>query len=179
MEWLVTASWGDIGRVALSGVLIYATVIAANRINGLRTFAKMSGYDFAATVAIGSIVASVTLSLSTPVASGVVAVMTVVAGQRVLTVLRRRSAVKRLVDNAPLLLVHDGQVLADGMRRSGMVPDDLREKVRAAGAASMHEVAAVVLETSGDVSVIVGDAARLDPELFVGIRGSDLLSGRG
>ncbi|MBW3605091.1 MAG: DUF421 domain-containing protein [Actinobacteria bacterium] len=179
MEWLVTASWGDIGQVALSGVLIYGAVIAANRINGLRTFAKMSGYDFAATVAIGSIVASVTLSVSTPVSSGVVAVITVVGGQRVLTVLRRRSAVKRLVDNAPMLLVHDGQVLADGLRRTGIAPDDVREKVRAAGAGSMREVAAVVLETSGDVSVIVGDAGQLDPELFAGIRGSDLLSGRG
>lgn len=179
MEWLVTAGWADIGRVALSAVLIYGAVIAANRINGLRTFAKMSGYDFAATVAIGSILASVTLSLSTPVTSGVAAVIAVVAGQRLLTVLRRRSPVKRLVDNAPMLLVHDGQVLPGALRRSGMAPDDVREQVRAAGAASIREVAAMVLETSGDVSVVLGDAERLDPDLFVGIRGSDRLSGRG
>jgi uncharacterized membrane protein YcaP (DUF421 family) len=170
-----TADWPTLWRVALSGLTIYIAVIAANRLNGLRTFAKMSGYDFAATVAIGSIMASVTLTSSVAVTSGVVAVATVVGAQRALTMLRRRTVVKRVVDNAPTLLVHDGTVLHDRLRRSGMAEGDLREKVRAAGARRMDEVAAVVLETSGDVSVMLGDAVELDPDLFVGVRGADLL----
>lgn len=175
MQWLIGSSWSDVVRVAVSGLLIYMTVIAANRINGLRTFAKMSGYDFAATVAIGSILASVTLNRSVTVTSGVIAVATVVAAQRLLTILRRRSPLTRIVDNPPMLLVHDGRVLHDGLRRTGIAEGDLREKIRAAGAAGVHDVAAIVLETSGDVSVILGDAAQLDADLFVGVRGADVL----
>lgn len=171
-EWLIDSTGGELGRVAVSGLLIYAAVIVANRINGLRTFAKMSGYDFAATVAIGSILASVTLSRSDPVASGVVAVAIVVGAQRVLTVLRRRSTVKQVIDNAPMLLVLDGVVLHDHLRRAGIAGGDLREKVRAAGALGLDEVAAVVLETSGDVSVMLGDASQLDAGLFVDVRGA-------
>ena len=91
VRWLLGSGWDEAVRVAVSGVLIYVTVIAANRLNGLRTFAKMSGYDFAATVAIGSILASVTLSRSVAVSSGAIAVATVVTAQRLLTILRRRS----------------------------------------------------------------------------------------
>jgi uncharacterized membrane protein YcaP (DUF421 family) len=173
MEWITGPGWTDVAVVATSGLVIYAAVIGANRLNGLRTFAKMSGYDFAATVAIGSIMASVTLTRSTSLASGLVAVGTVVAAQRLLTALRRRRAVLRVVDNAPALLVHDGCVLTDQLRRNGIAPADLREKVRAAGATGVDEVAAVVLETSGDVSVILGDASALDSELFVDVRGGE------
>lgn len=175
MDWVTGAGWADTAVVAASGLAIYATVIAANRINGLRTFAKMSGYDFAATVAIGSILASVTLTRSTSIASGVVAVTTIVAAQRLLTVLRRRATVMSLVDNEPVLLVHGGRVLDDALRQTGITPADLREKVRAAGATGMRQVAAVVLETSGDVSVVLGDASQLDDELFAGVRGGDRL----
>lgn len=173
MDWITGPGWADAGVVAASGLAIYTAVIVANRLNGLRTFAKMSGYDFASTVAIGSILASVTLTRSTSIASGIVAVATVVVAQRILTALRRRRAVLRVVDNAPALLVHGGHVLDDELRRAGIAPADLREKVRAAGATCMGDVAAVVLETSGDVSVILGDASRLEGALFVGVRGGE------
>ena len=176
MNWLIGQDWAAAGRVAASGLVIYVVVIAANRLNGLRTFAKMSGYDFAATIAIGSIIASVTLTASTPVSSGAVAVVTVVGAQRALTWLRQRTWIKRIVDNPALLLVHDGEALDDNLRRAGIADDDLREKVRAAGAAGLHEVAAVVLETSGDVSVLLGDASRLDIGLFADVRGHERLT---
>lgn len=177
MQWLIPPDPATAAQVAASAIAIYVTVIAVNRINGLRTFAKVSGYDFAATVAIGSIIAGVTLTGTTPVTSGVVAVVSIVGAQRLLTVLRRRSPIKQIVDNPPALLVHHGTVLHDSLRRTGFAEDDLREKIRTAGAAGLHEVAAVVLETSGDVSVVLGEEAALDPWLFTGVRGEDRLPG--
>lgn len=62
-------SLGDGAMVLLSGVLILTAVIAIIRIVGLRSLSKMSSFDFVVTVAIGSIIASVTAT-STPVANG-------------------------------------------------------------------------------------------------------------
>ena len=52
--------------VLLSAICIYASIIALTRIYGVRSFSKMSGFDFAVTVAIGSIVASVFFAKDPP-----------------------------------------------------------------------------------------------------------------
>lgn len=48
----------DVGVIVLSTIGIYVAIIIFTRINGLRTFSKMSSFDFAVTVAIGSVIAS-------------------------------------------------------------------------------------------------------------------------
>ncbi|WP_420451711.1 DUF421 domain-containing protein [Ilumatobacter sp.] len=112
-------------RTPISGVLIYAAVIAAVRLNGLRTFAKMSGYDFAATVAVGSLIASVTLTKSVSVLEGIIGLVAIVGSQRVLTEIRHNRTALTAVDNQPVLVVAHGQILDDMHRESGMSIDDL------------------------------------------------------
>ena len=68
-RWLTT-SWTQAGLVALSTVAIFATVIALTRIVGLRSFSKMSSFDFAMTVAVGSVMASTATSPTTTLLNG-------------------------------------------------------------------------------------------------------------
>ena len=53
-----TTSWAALGAIAISAVAVYAAILVYTRIAGLRSFAKMSSFDFAMTVAVGSMVAS-------------------------------------------------------------------------------------------------------------------------
>lgn len=46
------ASWQIVGVIVVSTVLVYLAVIALTRLAGPRSLAKMSSFDFAATVAI-------------------------------------------------------------------------------------------------------------------------------
>ena len=54
------AGWERLAVVVISGPLVYVSVIALTRLAGVRSLAKMSSFDFAATVAVGSTVASTT-----------------------------------------------------------------------------------------------------------------------
>ena len=60
-KWLST-DWEQAGLVTLSAVVIFVVVVAVSRTLGLRTFSKMSSFDFAITIATGSIVATVAAS---------------------------------------------------------------------------------------------------------------------
>ncbi|WP_217271986.1 hypothetical protein [Sphingopyxis sp. BSNA05] len=60
-EW-TTTGWEQIALIALSAAAMYVTVILLTRLAGVRSFSKMSGFDFAVTVAIGSVLGSVILS---------------------------------------------------------------------------------------------------------------------
>jgi len=171
MNWIVDTSWASVGRTLGSGFLIYLVVVAAVRVNGLRTFAKMSGYDFAATVAIGSITGAVTITQSVPVLEGIVAVVSIVGSQRLLTEIRRRTGLEVVIDNPPVLLVAHGRILADGMKATGMNESDLNSTLRSSGISSISQVTAVVFEPTGERSVITDPIHELDPHLFEMISG--------
>ncbi len=154
-DWIWT-SWEQAGLVALSAVLMLFVVIAVIRVVGLRSLSKMSSFDFAVTVAIGSVLAS-TVATSTPVANGAVAIAALLAAQSAIAVLRRFAGFGQVVDNSPVLLMRDGQFLSDALDRSRVTRSDVVAKLREANVLQLHEVRAVVLETTGDISVLHGD----------------------
>ena len=90
---------------------------------------------------------------------------------------RLRVGAAHVVDNTPLLLMHDGQVLHEHMRDARISERDLQAKLRQAGVTRPEQVLAVVLETTGDVSVLQGDGP-VDPSLLEGVRGVPISSGR-
>ena len=89
-DWLFT-TWGTVGDVVLTAVGIYVALIVYTRLAGLRTFSKLSGFDFAMTVAIGSIVAGSVLFDGPSLLRAVVALTAIFTLQIGLAVLRQRS----------------------------------------------------------------------------------------
>ncbi|MFO8098403.1 MAG: hypothetical protein R6T83_02135 [Salinibacter sp.] len=62
IDWAWIRAAGDAPlMIVISAVALYALLILYTRPVGLRSFSKMSGFDFAITIAIGSVLASVTL----------------------------------------------------------------------------------------------------------------------
>jgi uncharacterized membrane protein YcaP (DUF421 family) len=167
------SSWPEVGTVALSTVVIFAAVIVATRIGGLRSFSKMSAFDFAMTVAVGSLIATVAVTEAS-LATGLVGLVVLYGVQVAVAILRRRTGFEHAVDNVPVLLMVDGELLEDALRRTRVTESDLRAKLREANALSYDQVRAVVLETTGDISVLHGDG-ELDPDLLRGVRGSEAL----
>jgi uncharacterized membrane protein YcaP (DUF421 family) len=167
------ASWGTIGTIVVSAVLVYAAVIVLTRLAGLRSLAKMSSFDFAATVAVGSTVASTALA-ATPLANGVVALSMLYGLQYLVATLRRRKVFRGAVDNEPMLLMARGEVIEGNLRHSRVSREELWAQLRLSGVHRREQVHAVVLETTGDMSILQGDGP-FDPELLQGVRGAERL----
>lgn len=72
MDWIYSAS-DPLLQTLAGSILIFVVIIILTRIVGLRSFAKFTAYDFAFTVAIGSIISS-TLTSSTSIAHGSIAI---------------------------------------------------------------------------------------------------------
>ena len=167
------APWTVLGAIVISAVLVYIAVIVLTRLSGVRSLAKMSSFDFAATVAVGSTVASTALG-STPLINGVVALCMLYGLQYVIATLRRRDVFHGALDNSPLLLMAGPEVLEGNLRHARLSRSELFSQLRLAGVHRRDQVRAVVMETTGDVSVIT-TGAPLDPELLEGVRGAELL----
>lgn len=175
MHW-ITTTWTSAAMVALTTTGIYLAVIVHTRLAGLRSFSKMSSFDFAMTVAVGSVVASTALTDDPPLLQGVVALSSLFALQLGVAWARERSSLARqIVDNSPVLLMRGSEILDDAMRRTEITRGDLLAKLREANVLHLGQVRAVVLETTGDISVLHvagGDDTRLDDLLLEGVSGT-------
>ena len=141
--------------VAIRGLVAIAAVIVFARLQGLRSFSKMSSFDFPLTVAFGSIVGGAMLAPSTDWTVPVYAIGLVFAVQVAIALARRRWPIaQRITDNEPVLVMEDGRILEGGLARAQMTTDDLWAKLRAANVHGPDRVRAVVVESTGDVSVL-------------------------
>ena len=166
-QWLTT-SWTEVWLVVVSAVAILAVLVATIRLVGLRSLSKMSSFDFAVTVALGSVLATVATS-STSLLNGAVAIVALLGTQFVIALVRQRTRVGDVVDNEALLLVRDGEFVDAALRESRVTRSDVIAKLREANVLHLDQVRAVVLESTGDVSVLHGDGP-VDDVLLEGVR---------
>ncbi len=162
--------WFDVLRVAMVGPLAYGVLVAYLRLSGKRTLAQLNAFDFVVTVAIGSTLATVILSADVAFAEGAFGLMLLVGLQwLVATASRRIPAVRRIVKSQPRVLVRNGEVLHDALRRERLSVDEVHQALRQSGVAEVAAVAAVVLETNGSLSVL--RQAPDDASALVGVSG--------
>ena len=180
MEWFDTTAL-KVSYIFVSAVGIYVAVILFTRLNGLRTFSKMSSYDFAITVAVGSVVASTVLSETPSLIEGAVALGALYLCQRAVAWARYHHNASQLVDNEPVVLMVGDTLFKDVLEATRVTENDVYAKLREANVLDFDEVQAVVLESTGDIAVLHGEPGtkRLNPELLKGVRGKERLSADG
>ncbi|QFS81790.1 hypothetical protein FIU97_03280 [Roseivivax sp. THAF40] len=163
----------------LKTVAIMVTIIALTRVLGLRSFSKMSAFDFAVTVAIGSVLAGIVSTPDANVWSGIGAIAALYVWKMALAPLRTHfDWVRRLVDSTPVLVMRNGTILWANMKRAHMTHDDLLAKLRQSNVHDLSQVRAVVVESTGVVSVMHGGPEdEIDDYLLADVRMGEAGSG--
>ena len=148
-----------VARGLLLAVAALAWVVLLVRVNGLRSLSKMTSFDFVMTIALGSLVAGASQANSwSSFAQPLVAMAGLFVAQWSAARLRRISpAIENVIQNEPVLLMRDGEILRGALDRTRVAESDLFAKLREANVSDLSQVRAVVLETTGDVSVLHGE----------------------
>lgn len=152
--------------IAIVACLVFFLIVVYTRAVGLRSFAKMSAVDFATTIAVGSMIASVMLPSKPSVIGGCFGILMIYLLQFLSSFMKSRIAIySRLTENSPALLVRNGKVDKLMLKKVNVSEKDLIGKLREANVFSLSEVTAVVFESTGDVSVLHG-SGNLDDYLL-------------
>ena len=154
-EWFKFSN-DSLYAIILTTVGIYIAVVLLTRISGKRSFSKLSSFDFALTVAIGSIMATVILSKSISLQDGILALVVIYSIQMLVAYARRFQPIRKLMDNKPTLLMKDGLIIEGSLEKCKVTESDLKAKLREANVIQLSEVKAVVFESTGDISVLHG-----------------------
>lgn len=155
--------------VVLSTVGLYLAIIVMARLSGVRSFAQMSAFDIAVTIALGSLLASVVVSKDPPLLQGGVAVVTLYALQLGVSHVRSRTrAGERLTDNRPILLMgRGGDIKHANLRVARVTEDDLRSHLRRVNVSDTRQVVAMVMEGTGNINVLHGDHHDLSERAWI------------
>jgi len=178
MDWKswFAIEWQQVVGISITAFGLYLALILFTRVMGLRSFSKLSSYDFAMTVAIGSILASTILSDNPSLSQGLVAVAVLFLIQGTISLIRRKfKPLKSIIDNQAIILMAHGEYFCDNLKEANLTKSDVQEVLRKNGLKSKSEVFAVIMETTGDMSVIKQDNTAPDWSLFDDIRDSHLL----
>lgn len=141
--------------IVLSVLGIFTSIVIITRIFGLRTFAKMSSFDFTSTIAIGSILASVIVNKNQSILEGALALLCITGFQTLFAILvRKNDWFKKLFTNQPKFLMKDGDIFYDNLKKCNVDVSDLMGKLREANVHQLTDVQAVVFESTGDISVL-------------------------
>lgn len=154
-EWF-NNSTESLLAILLTAIGIYIALILFTRISGKRSFSKMSSFDFAVTVALGSIVATAILSKSVSLQQGVTGLGALYLIQITVAYIRRYQAIRNMIDNKPTFLMRNGEILYENLKKCKVTESDFKAKLREANVIQLSEVKAVIFESTGDISVLHG-----------------------
>ena len=153
----------------LMAVAVLWTVLLVRSV-GLRAFSKMTSFDFVTTVATGSLIAqAATRSRLDEFVQALAAIAGVFLIQWVLAKSRHLSDLAhKVLTNEPVVLMEHGAFVDAALKETRLARSSVLEKLRSAGVTHLSSVRAVVLETTGDISVIQGE--KVDETLMNGVR---------
>ncbi len=175
LDWF-TADPTNLLATVLSTIILYTVLIALVRLVGLRSFSKMTSVDFAMTIAMGSVLASTVLSSSPSLPQGAIALASLFGIQWTVARLRKDTTwMEDISDNEPVVLMAGDRILRENMKSTRVTEDDLWAKLREANVIHPGQIRAVILETTGDISVLhaKADGPDLHPCLLRGVRPAD------
>lgn len=155
MENIWFDNWDSLLRVLFISPLAYIAMVFLLRVSGKRTLAKMNAFDFVDTVALGSILASVALNQNIPLANGVAAIVIFIGFQFLLTWLAVRiKSVKTLITSSPSLIFYKGNFLEQAMKKERITEEEIYSAARIEGISALDEIDMIILETTGDITII-------------------------
>lgn len=147
---------GDIMLISIiRTIVLYAFVIFAIRIMGKRQISDMQPSELVATLIISNIASLPMQNTSQPFFSGVIPVVILVVLEIITSaIMLKNSKFRRLVCGNPIVVIRDGVILQNQMRRLRLSNEDLFTQLRQQDVFNIEDIQYCIVETNGSISVL-------------------------
>jgi uncharacterized membrane protein YcaP (DUF421 family) len=125
------------------------------RILSRRQLGQLSALDLMIIILLGSSVETGMVHGSTSLKAGIVSATTLfITNYAISKLVRRSKRFGHICGMGPVLLVHDGAMVTEHLKRVGMTTEDVMEALRQREYADLSNVRFAVLEPDGQVNVV-------------------------
>ena len=152
--------------IVMRATVMFFILFLLIRLLGKRELGQMTPFEFVVLVVLGDLIQQGVTHNDFSLTGATLAISTFAFWALILswtTYLFPRA--KDLLDGAPRVVVRDGEIVSENLRRDRLTRDEILSKMRLAGIGRMSDVAWAILEPQGKMSFIKkdgGDARQQD-----------------
>ena len=137
-------------------IILYLLIIGGIRLMGKRQVGELEPSELVVSLIIADLAAVPMQDYGIPLITGVIPILALLALTMILSVLTMKSVrFRMLLCGRPSIVIRNGVVDQQEMSRNRLTVDELMEELRCQGVTDLTAVKYAVLETSGQLSVLL------------------------
>ena len=145
------------------------------RIMGKRQLGEMEISEFIVAALIADLAATPLQDIGIPLLNGLVPIIIMFCFEIIIAWLNMRSVkLRKLTYGRPELIIRDGRIIREAMRKNRFTLDELMQELRAQGLTDTAQVEYAVLETNGQLSIILKSGDQPATASQMGVVGDDV-----
>jgi len=146
--------------ILLRTVIFYVILTALMRLMGKRQIGELQLPEFVSAVMISEMASLPITDRDIPLLHGLIPLLTLGALEVVTAfVCKKLPKLRKLVYGEPIVLAENGELCAAGLEKARISADEVLAAMRVAGCASPDDVDCVILEQTGQISVLLKRSA--------------------
>ena len=147
--------FNELLNVTFRAISSLITLFLVTKMLGKKQVSQLSLFDYVIGISIGNFAAEMTINLESNEINGIWAVVLFGLFAYAISYLTMKSIIlRRFFMGTPTILIQDGKILEDNLRKMKFDINDMLEEVRSAGYFDLFQVEYAILEPNGEVSIL-------------------------
>ena len=136
-------------------IILYIIIITGVRLMGKRQVGDLEPSELVLSLLISDLAAVPMQDPGTPLYAGVVPILLLLSVTMLLSVLTmKNTTIRTLICGRPSIIIQNGELKQEEMRRNRLTVDELLEELRCQGYTDPSNIQYAILETNGQLSVL-------------------------
>ena len=155
-------------------VILYFAILVSMRVMGKRQLGELEISEFIVAALIADLAATPLQDIGIPLLNGLLPIMIMFCLEIIIAGLNMKSVrLRKFTYGKPEIIIRNGRIDRGSMRRNRFTIDELMQELRAQGQTNSSQVAYGVLETNGQLSLILMPESQPATASMLGIRPAD------
>lgn len=140
----------------IRSIILYLIVLVIMRLMGKREIGQLQPFELAISIMISELASIPMTDIGIPLINGIIPILGLLLMHLLISFLNLKSTkIRELVCGKPSILIYRGKIDEKKLRKERFTLNELEEKLRSNNVMDIGDVEYAILETSGDVSVIL------------------------
>ena len=149
--WHLSLPWWEF---IVRAAIVYLFLILALRISGKRQIGQLAPFDLILLLVLSNAVQNSMNGGDNSLLGGLISAITlIILNYATGYIAYRNKSLEKLIDGAPLVLIHNGKLFTDVMEKEKISHNELNAALREGGCSSIDEVHFAILENNGRISI--------------------------
>lgn len=137
-------------------IIIYIVVLIVMRFMGKREIGQMQPFELVIAIMIADLASTPMAEIGIPILYGIIPIFGLLLMHIIISILNIKSVrVREIICGRPSILINKGRVDERALIKENFTINELQERLRVSNVNNISEVEYAILETSGQISVVL------------------------